>query len=235
MTHLQIFELTLAIIDKVKAPVLYIEVFNDLVNMAIQNVVNRAYKISDDDRQPYILQDEADGIQVLEKPFSYFVGGLGVFGLQKDENDLPDDYYHLRACIAVFKPVKGKSRYPDVYRIKSRCHRMTANIYASSVDDYYQKAKLKQVYAQVANNKLRVYYGKPTTMELERLDGFYVRKFAPIALEEDQATLDIVASSNIKSEFPDEICREIAQETAKLYLDITQNPRLRNQFALNQK
>lgn len=229
-THLDIYKGILFETDKVKAPVFYIEHYNYVVNKAITRVMRQEYRLSDDEKKPEVYQDDVDGIQVLEREYvAKPKPNSGELKLSDSTFPIPAEYFHLRSCLATFKPVNCPGR-SDSERVVRRCTRYTGNI-MNQEDDYYARPSFHQVYAQIINNQVKIKFGTPKHWELEKVEGLYVINPELVALEED-ANQDIIPTSDKPSQFSRDLCDRIVDESVTILLDIWNNPRLRDQLSI---
>lgn len=160
MTIRQCYEYILVECNKVKAPQVLLEDFIYLFNKAIQQYINSVYNRSEYNQQ------SSDDLGFLQTTSVIKVGKIAP---RQEFNDtvwelpLPKDYLHMLNCIAEFTGSdSNKSRCGNgVQRtITSTCQRLTADLYAGIINNYYMKPSHKKPYYYIINRSYRPNYIK---------------------------------------------------------------------------
>ena len=140
MTIRQCYEYILVECNKVKAPQVLLEDFIYLFNKAIQQYINSVYNRSEYNQQ------SSDDLGFLQTTSVIKVGKIAPRQEFNDtvwELQLPKDYLHMLNCIAEFTGSdSNKSRCGNgVQRtITSTCQRLTADLYAGIINNYYAQS-----------------------------------------------------------------------------------------------
>lgn len=151
MTIRQAYEYILVECNKVKAPQVLLEDFIYLFNKAIQQYINGVYNRSEYNQQ------SSDDLGFLQTTSVIKVGKIAPRQEFNDtvwELQLPKDYLHMLNCIAEFTGSdSNKSRCGNgVQRtITSTCQRLTADLYAGIINNYYMKPSHKKPYYYIIN------------------------------------------------------------------------------------
>jgi len=152
MTIRQCYEYILVECNKVKAPQVLLEDFIYLFNKAIQQYINGVYNRSEYNQQ------SSDDLGFLQTTSVIKVGKIAPRQEFNDtvwELELPKDYLHMLNCIAEFTGSdSNKSRCGDgVGRtITSTCQRLTADLYAGIINNYYMRPSHKKPYYYIINH-----------------------------------------------------------------------------------
>ena len=151
MTIRNAYEYILVECNKAKAPAVLLEDFIYLFNKGIQQYINSKYNLSEYNQQ---ISDDLGFLQttaVLEQgkkaPRQEFNDTIW-------ELDLPKDYVHLLNCMAEFTGSDSdKSRCGEgvVRSITSPCQRLTADLYAGIINNYYMRPSHKKPYYYINN------------------------------------------------------------------------------------
>lgn len=163
MTLRQAYEYALIESNKLKAPSLLLEDYIYLFNKAIQQKVNEIYNRFD------INQQSSDDLRVLQTTARIAKAEDGEYF------NLPEDYLHLLNCIAVFKGNSAKSErcgsMSYLTEVKYPCRRMTADLEAGLINNYYFKPDVRRPYyylitdANKVNSELN---NNPSSSEKDR-------------------------------------------------------------------
>lgn len=146
MTLRQAYEYALIESNKLKAPSMLLEDYIYLFNKAIQQKVNEIYNRFD------INQQSSDDLRVLQTTAK----------LSKSSGDyfeLPDDYLHILNCMAVFEGVSTRSEQCGLSylkEVKYPCRRMTADLEAGLLNNYYLKPAVNRPYYYLVTDSVAV-------------------------------------------------------------------------------
>ena len=143
MTLRQAYEYALIESNKLKAPSMLLEDYIYLFNKAIQQKVNEIYNRFD------INQQSSDDLRVLQTTATLSKKSGGYF-------ELPDDYLHILNCMAVFEGVSSRSERCGISylkEVKYPCRKMTADIEAGIVNNYYLKPAVNRPYYYLVTDR----------------------------------------------------------------------------------
>lgn len=151
MTFRQAYEYALIESNKLKAPSMLLEDYIYLFNKAIQQKVNEIYNRFD------INQQSSDDLRVLQTTAVLDNNSK----ISEDSNffKLPEDYLHILNCIVVFKGSNSKPSYcgPSYLQtVKYPCRRMTADLEAGIMDNYYLKPAVNRPYYYLVTDSASV-------------------------------------------------------------------------------
>lgn len=173
MTIRQAYEYILVECNKVKAPQVLLEDFIYLFNKAIQQYINSVYNRSEYNQQ------SSDDLGFLQTTSVIKVGKIAPRQEFNDtvwELQLPKDYLHMLNCIAEFTGSdSNKSRCGNgVQRtITSTCQRLTADLYAGIINNYYMKPSHKKPYYYIINRNEKDQPVTNPVMDNEIKEGSY--------------------------------------------------------------
>lgn len=173
MTIRQAYEYILVECNKVKAPPILLEDFIYLFNKAIQQYINGVYN-----RVEY-NQQSSDDLGFLQTTTVIKVGKIAPRQEFNDtvwELELPKDYLHMLNCIAEFTGSNSKKSRcgDDIQRtITSTCQRLTADLYAGIINNYYMKPSHKKPYYYIINRNEKDQPVTNSTMDDQIKEGSY--------------------------------------------------------------
>lgn len=162
MTSREFYEAILIELNKLGAPDMLIDEFNYYINKALYQYVNKRYSVYDADQQT------TDDLQVLKASTLVVGDALTQIGktystpkgdnLQeaKFELILPSDYYHILNCVLVYTLQQDYRCYPKDYNIDMPTKRITADKYASILNNAWLKPTYKQPYYLINTNPLSI-------------------------------------------------------------------------------
>lgn len=256
MTVKQFYENILVEINKVEAPSLLLEDFNYFINKAILAYITTRYPYYD------LNQELTDDISVIKGSDILTATIAEDNKLQKAtyRTLLPDDYFHLLNCILEFKVVANYKCYTKDELIYKAATRLTSNLYAAILNNYYLKPSFKKPYYYIHNTvdnvpattgdnipviqenvrfkggaavNLEIRYGNDVSQfELTRIHIDYIKTPRRVSLTQDELDSDNDTSQVL--EFPDYVCMEIIKEMVKLLLENSSDPRLQTNIPVNQ-
>lgn len=232
MTVRELYDAALIESNKVKAPSLLTDDYVYFLNKAVQQYVNQVYN-----RCEYNQQSSDD---------LSFLHTTDVINLEYDSDKqvscgaLPEDYLHLLNCIGEFqlnditnkKPWCGNSEVTTRNK-RQMCQRLTADLKAGVVDNYYMKPSAKKPYYYIITKddklSIEIYAGKTPCNSIEIA---YIKCPAKLSLTEDDVYAEIDETSKV--EFPDYVCYEIINIFTRLLLENASDPRLQTNIPINQ-
>ncbi len=154
MTAKQVFEYALIELNKVKAPSLLLEDYNYFINKAINQYVNKVYNMYD------VNQQKSDDVRVLKSTASLdpdIQNDLlntspkkGLFDSTYEVN-LPDDYLHILNCVVEYRAAKNYKCYDEGDKIYFGATRLTSDMFAQIINNYYMRPSYKQPYYYINN------------------------------------------------------------------------------------
>lgn len=158
--------------NKLKAPSILLEDFIYLFNKAIQQYINGVYNRFDYNQQ------SSDDINFLQTTATIEVEKDN---LRSELNnkvwtiDLPKDYMHLLNCIAEFTGTNSKSKCntTDIKTVTSPCNRLTADLYAGTMNNYYMRPSYKKPYYYLIHHNTENQVPTNSDMDTEIKKGSY--------------------------------------------------------------
>ena len=175
------FESALVELSKVKAPSILLSDFNYFMNKAVNQYINKRYNIYDTSQQTTddlrVLKATAilDAKPVYEenKDSSY-----GTLDLNKEKLaklfkgtytiDLPKDYLHMLSCVCVYEMQQPNKCYDTGDYVQFKATRLTADLWASIINDYYNRPLPERPYFYIHNvNTSSEYPYNPVTTTIE--------------------------------------------------------------------
>ena len=162
------FEYALIELNKVQAPSLLLEDYNYFINKAVNQYVNKVYNMYD------VNQQKSDDVRVLkstavlvpELQTSYdALNGSDTVEIPEPlpakhksplfkttyEVDLPDDYLHILNCVVEYEVDKNYKCYDKGDRIHFGATRLTSDMFAQIINNYYMRPSYKQPYFYINN------------------------------------------------------------------------------------
>jgi len=259
MTARQLFEYALIELNKVEAPSLLLEDYNYFLNKAVINYVNKRYNIYD------VNQQTTDDLRVLKgtATITNFVakGGSKLHGASFVAQ-LPQDYFHLLSCVAEFNVMKRFKCYTPAVPFQVGVKRLTAEMYAGIINNFYMKPSYKNPYYYLHNSSpvivesnipgendeekldtqrdgnsspvnIEIRYGKDASLfQLASIEVDYLKVPRYIRLTQEQ--VDETEDNSSDLEFPDYVCHEIIKELVALLMENASDPRLNTNIPVNQ-
>lgn len=260
MTTRQLYEYALIEINKTEAPSLLLDDYNYFINKAVTMYVNKRYNVYN------INQQTGDDLYVLSR----FVNLTSV--TPKTGNPLqvgcytatlPTDYLHLLSCIVEYTTTRKFKCYPSGGKVYYPCKRLTADMYAGVLENYYSKPSYKNPYYYIHSdtqqdvtvneapdtlNEVRTpgdRTGNSESTIIEIRYGLDNSLFPVTAIQVEylgvpqwmDLTQDLIDSENDTSatvEFPDYVCYEIIKELVTLLMENASDPRLNTNIPVNQ-
>ena len=257
MTRLQLYEYSLIECNKNQAPSLLIDDYNYMIQKSIYNYVAKKRKISEVDlsldedlnalKEPYLIRDKAL---------------ITTYGVDKVayQIPMPDNYLHLKNCIAVYKVTKAFGCYKVNDTITFGATRMTAELEPVFSWNYYITPKwFKPFYyinkqpipkrQNIPNNPdekiidnvitpnavkigVELHIGNtPDYISLDSVKGWYYKIPENIKITQDDIDSDFDNTPHL--EFPDYVCYEIIKELVVLLLEHDSNPRLQTNIPIS--
>lgn len=223
MTVRQLYEAALIECNKVKAPALLLEDYLYLLNKSVQQYVNQVYN-----RCEY-NQQSSDDLSWLHTTKN--------IELTEQCSKLPDDYLHLLNCIGEFTQSGTSNKYcsistPDV-NIKVPCQRMTADLQAGILNNYYMKPSGKKPYYYIlTKNNEQIIEIHSGDSKCHNILLTYIKTPSILFMSED----DIISMEDTTSEveFPEYVCYEVINIFTRLLLENASDPRLQTNLPINQ-
>lgn len=219
MTLRELYEATLIEIDKTSAPNFLLSDFNYSCQKAIQQYVNKRYNYCEVNQQ---LTDDLKELKVTKELIS-------------DDSiifELPNNYLHCLNCICNFELPNNC----DNSKLLVSARRLTSDIYAQAITNYYFKPSIKcpyyDIYVKDGKTYLKVVYETKTPVILNKVVIDYIK--TPEKVELTELQLNLVDDTSQTLEFSDYVCHEIINELVKLLLENSNNPRLQSNLAINQ-
>lgn len=162
----QIFEYALVELNKRKAPSLILEDYNYFINKAINQYINRMYNAYE------MNQQKTDDIRVL-KGSAVLIPQISTEWASSSwlsncyQVELPDDYLHILNCVIEYDVKRAYKCYPASSKYQQAAKKMTADISAGTVNNFYFKPSYKNPYFYINNITTDSSY--PTTSNGELL------------------------------------------------------------------
>lgn len=243
MTELELYKYTLLECNKNQAPTLLIDDYNYYFKKATYDVIESFIKVDEIDERT----DEY--LTALKKP--YYITAkqlLTTYGVDKTAYQfyLPQDFFRLKNCIAVYKynKVFGCNKVNDT--ITYGAARMTAEIEPVYSWNYYIVPKWFNPYYYIIKpdnmpndidtnvNQFGVEFhigSLPSYLSLDGIRGWYFKIPKTILLTQDDIDADEDTTDQL--EFPENICIKIIDRIVALLLEHDSNPRLQTNLPLN--
>ena len=161
MTIRDMYDYALIEMNKVEAPSLLLEDFNYFINKAVQQYINKVYNRYD------INQQSSDDLRVLKataelnlnKETSGTIANKSRFVY---DTNLPDDYMHILNCIVEYEVKKPYKCYAAGDHVDFPARRLTADMAAGILHNFYMKPDYKRPYYYINNINLTNYDGDLT-------------------------------------------------------------------------
>ena len=187
------FEYALIELNKVQAPSLLLEDYNYFINKAVNQYVNKVYNMYD------VNQQKSDDVRVLkstavlvpELQTSYdALNGSDTVEIPEPlpakhksplfkttyEVDLPDDYLHILNCVVEYEVDKNYKCYDKGDRIHFGATRLTSDMFAQIINNYYMRPSYKQPYFYINNVTTRNDYKTTDNQDPIEFNGDNVEK-----------------------------------------------------------
>lgn len=260
MTIKQAFEYVLIELNKVKAPSLLLTDFVYYWNKATSGWVNQEYTTYN------LAQQHSDNLSSLTRSRIYTNSDL--VSVQSKYNNsiihrgtyevyLPQDYLHLLGCVIEFSSKELDRCGEPIDNIYHEARRLTEDLYAGIVRNYYFKPSVKNPYFYIHlidplntplinpetgdrntspspdGYRMEIRIGKDVgKYKIENVFVDYLRVPKYVDLTQDQ--LDEIIDTSQKLEFSDYVCQEIVNRCVSLILEHQSNPRLQSNLAVSQ-
>ena len=146
MTVKQLYEYTLAELNKSKSPTLLVEDYNYFINKTIMQYINKMYNAYEVDQQ------KSDDLRVLKSSaiIQEFLPSVKTF----DSNcvvKLPDDYLHILSCVIEYIFNTNEKCNVKGSIVRKGAKRLTSDMSSQIINNYYMRPSYKNPYYYINN------------------------------------------------------------------------------------